>query len=72
MAYFVTNSKVVLSTCNKNHHIFKAEFMTYKSFLNIRHFFDSSDGMLNFNLIPEIFLFSCFYSDIRSFPLSSF
>lgn len=49
MAHFVADSKVVQSTCNKNHHIFESEFMASKSLFDNTAFFHSTDGMPDFN-----------------------
>lgn len=41
MTHFVTDSEVVCSTSNKNHHVFETEFMASESF-TIRLFFHAT------------------------------
>ena len=49
MTHFVTDSEIVQSTSNKNHHIFETEFMASESFFDNTAFFHITYGMLHFN-----------------------
>lgn len=72
MTHFVTDSEIVQSTSNKNHHIFETEFMAPESFFDNTAFFHITYGMLHFNPDsgnPLVLLFSALVS---SFPLGFF
>ena len=54
MTHFVTDSKVVKTTSNKNHHIFEPEFMASESFFDNTAFFFLPMVCSTLILKPEI------------------